>query len=219
MMRCIFLSGKLPYLRCSRNCRRPGKLSFSNLFVLQNLPKEKTQFGEQRRAEGEKIQLEKPLRLRSEKNRQWFEKKQERDEEKAKKLQEEKEFSDRIKQERSLSRDKHGIERFFTPDMNNEIDREIVHRIKELTSSSNHTKNEENICRRILVRRLSTGVKCSAANKAKVDSGIELSTERRCKKYQKMWNETVRELFCIEFNVKQPTNNTTDIKVAQKINM
>jgi hypothetical protein len=163
--------------------------------------------------------LEKPLRLRSEKYRSWIANKQARDKAKENKLQQEKEFNDGINQKRNLLRDKHGLERYFIPDTNNEIDREIVKRIKELTSISNRTKNAENICRKILVKRLSTRVKCSAANKAKVDSAIELSIERRCKRHNKSWNDVVRELFCIEFNIKQTSNDTTDINLAQEINL
>jgi hypothetical protein len=192
------------------------KINFSNLIVLQNLPKEKSRLVEQRRAEREEIRLEKPVRLRSEKYRNWIAKKEVKEKEKAKKLQEEKAFSDRIKQERNTSRDKRGIEKYFTPNPNNEVDREIVHRIKELTSSSNLIKNEEIICRKILAKRLGTGVKSNATNKTKVDTAIEGSIEKRCKRLDKGWNETVRELFCIEFNIKQQVNTPNmDLNVTQ----
>jgi hypothetical protein len=196
------------------------KINFSNLIVLQNLPKEKSRLVEQRKAEREITRSEKPLRLRSEKYRLWLAKKQVRDKEKAKKLQEENEFSDRIKQERNALRDKRGIEKYFTPNPNNIVDREIVHRIKELTSSSNLTKNEEILCRKILAKRLGTGVKSNALNKAKVDAAIEGSIERRCRRLDNGWNETIRELFCIEFNIKQQANDSkTDINMAHEINI
>jgi hypothetical protein len=172
---------------------------------------------EQRKAEREITRSEKPLRLRSEKYRLWLAKKQARDKENEKKLHEEKAFSDRIKQERNASRDKRGIEKYFTPDVNNEVDREIVLRIKELTYSANLTKNEEMICRKILAKRLGTGVKSNATNKAKVDTAIEGSIERRCKRLDKGWNETVRELLCIEFNIKPVNDSKTDINKIQEI--
>jgi hypothetical protein len=168
----------------------------------QLVKKEKTLLVEQRRAEREEIRLEKPVRLRSEKYRLWFAKKEARDKEKAKKLQEEKAFSDRIKQERNALRDKHGLEKYFTPNPNNEDDREIVRRIEELSASfSDPLARAESICRKILAKRLNTGLSSDRKN-IKLDTVIENRIENRCKLYKKTLNEIVRELFCVHFNIK-----------------
>jgi hypothetical protein len=179
--------------------------------------KEENQLVEQRRAERDEIRLEKPVRLRSEKYRLWLAKKQARDKENEKKLKEEKLFSDRIKQEREKRRDKHGLEKYFTPNPNNEVDIEIVRRIEELSASfSDPLARAESICRKILAKRLNTGLSSDSKN-IKLDTVIENRIESRCKLYQKTRNEIVRELFCVHFNIKVRVSEQQPKKVVVEV--
>jgi hypothetical protein len=118
------------------------------------------------------------------------------------KQQQEQEILEKVKHERELLRDKQGIERYFIPDPNNPIDQEIVHRVK------NNIVNpimEERRCRKILARRLSIGFR-KESKTIKLDPVIETRIDTRCKLRYKTRNELVRELFCIEFNIKEHVN-------------
>jgi hypothetical protein len=169
---------------------------------------------EQRKEEREITRSEKPLRLRSEKYRLWLAKKQARDKENEKKRKEEEEFNNRIKLEREKLRDKRGLERYFSPDPNNEIDRGIVKKIEELTVNySDSLARAESQCRKILAKRLNTGLSSDSKN-IKLDTVIENRIESRCKLYKKTRNEIVRELFCVNFNIKACVSEQKPEKVV-----
>jgi len=116
--------------------------------------------------------------------------------------QKEQEILDKIKLERELLRDKQGVERYFTPDPDNPIDLEIVCKLKDNDTSP---IAEERRCRKILARRLSIGFR-SESKTIKLDPVIETRIETRCKLHYRTRNEMVRELFCIEFNIKEHVN-------------
>ncbi len=61
---------------------------------------------------------------------------------------------------------------------------------------------EEKVCRRILLKRLGCGCRVNSSDGEKANAEIMVAIERRCKKHKKDWNEIVRELFCIELNIK-----------------
>ncbi len=115
---------------------------------------------------------------------------------------EKKETNEKIKSERTELEGKCGIERFYTPDLNNKIDNEITGRIRGSNENNSSPNIEERVCRRILLKRLGCGCRVNSSDKEKADAEIMVSIERRCKKHKKEWNEIVRELFCIEFNIK-----------------
>ena len=118
-------------------------------------------------------------------------------------------IEEQIKKEKENLMDKVGIEKFFTPNLDDPIDQEIVRRIKDKGISYINNRNcnltpgfEERVCRSILVKRLkSKGLNAYHANE-KTDNLIKSKIEVICLKQQRLWNDVVRELFCIEFNIK-----------------
>jgi hypothetical protein len=95
-----------------------------------------------------------------------------------------------------------GLEKYFTPDPDNSIDQEIVRRVK---IDANHTGREEHICRTILSKRLA-GIGGVHRNPSKAEARIIASIENRCRRYGKNWHDTVRELFCVHFSLRDIVN-------------
>lgn len=157
-----------------------------------------------------KTQEYKPSQSVVEKRNIWIEK----DKKREIKEKRESELNEMIKQERLSIQDKQGIEKFYTPDPNNVIDQEILHNIRGDDFSYSRIVSEESKCRNIIARRVNLGVRSN--KKERMDADIMIAVERRCKRLDNGWNETVRELFCIEFNIKQQCTNT-DIRKAPEI--
>jgi hypothetical protein len=154
-----------------------------------------------------KIQKKQLSQSVSENRAVWLE----RDKKREIKKKQEKEQTERIKQEKELLQDKRGIEKYYSPDLNNHVDQEIVRRIKD---NSQTFVGEERICRSIMSHGLRLGI--GSKDKKRIDAEILLGIEKRCKRYNKGWNETIRELFCIEFNIKPLNDSKTDLKVTQE---
>lgn len=111
----------------------------------------------------------------------------------------EQDFLEKLKQEQDMLRDQKGLDKFFTPDMSNPIDQEIVKRIRN--SNGIYPGKEERKCRLILAKRIGRNI--FGRNKDRNDAIIKSRIETKCKKINRSWNEVVREMFCIEFNIKQ----------------
>lgn len=96
-----------------------------------------------------------------------------------------------------------GIERYFQYDLSNPIDAEIVRRIHTLTAKrwprGQNYGHAERTCRCILGHRLGFG---RISNNPTMDERIENRLLRRCEQNGKTRNDYVRELFCIQFNIK-----------------
>ena len=110
------------------------------------------------------------------------------------------EFNQKLKQELEILKDKRGIEKYFLPDLNNPLDQEIVQKVRNGNNCRKSPIGEERTCRMILGRRV--GGKGIGQEKQKTDSLIKARIQKLCIKHQRSWNDTVRELFCIEFNIK-----------------
>lgn len=97
-----------------------------------------------------------------------------------------------FKIDRELRAGKRGIERYFLYDLSNPIDAEIVRRVPDNIQEEHH-------CRYILCKRLALGNYISYHG---VDQMIENKLLQRCLQRGITRNELVRELFCIQFNIK-----------------
>ncbi|WP_324444068.1 hypothetical protein [Methanosarcina sp.] len=107
-----------------------------------------------------------------------------------------------FRDEKALRAGKHGIERYFQYDLNNPIDAEIVRRICELSTRKRYGLKDtylEDCCRRLLAKRLGKGI----ASQIITDQLLEQELLKRCLKNGKTRNEYVRELFCIQLDIKE----------------
>lgn len=156
--------------------------------------------------ERDKQKQEKSSRPVSESMKRWLEQKAERD----KKKQQEKELEEKLLKEKENLRDKVGIEKYYTPIPDNPVDQEILRRIRDRSIQMNYfvnnsncnkaTGGEERVCRSILAKRL--GRLFNYSDNERTYNVIISRIEARCKRQNKSWNDVVRELFCIEFNLK-----------------
>lgn len=97
--------------------------------------------------------------------------------------------------DRELRAGKRGIKRYLLYDLSNPIDAEIVRRIQ----GRNAYVYTEQFCRYALCKRLKLG---NYINYHGVDQMIEQRLLKHCLKNGKTRNEYVRELFCIQLNIK-----------------
>jgi hypothetical protein len=129
-----------------------------------------------------------------------------------------------IRRIKEALRDKQGIEKYYILDSNNPIDQAILKRIRG-NNENIYIRIEERKCRVLLSKRLSLRGVHSQKEKSKADSQIYNHIEARCIKQNRNWNDVVRELFCIHFNIKQIDESkqfkgcTMDLKATQPINM
>lgn len=93
-----------------------------------------------------------------------------------------------------------GIAKYFTPDPNNPIDQDIVRKIRQCDKRNVTYIGEERICRLILSKRIGKGI---GREKKKADTLIRNRIQNLCQRQNKDWNDVVRQLFCIEFGIKQ----------------
>jgi hypothetical protein len=107
-----------------------------------------------------------------------------------------------IRRIKEVLRDKRGIERYYILDPYNPIDQAILKRIRG-NNENFYIGIEERKCRVILSKRLNLRGVHSQKEKSRADSQIYNGIEARCIKQNKNWNDVVKELFCIHFNIKQ----------------
>lgn len=110
-------------------------------------------------------------------------------------------FQEKLKREQDMLQNKTGIDKFFTPDLDNPIDREILIRLR--SKYKKFPTGEERRCRIILARRIQGKGISLGREKEKTDIMIKNRIEILCMRKNRLWNDVVRDLFCIEFNIKQ----------------
>jgi len=112
----------------------------------------------------------------------------------------EQDFSAKLKLEKDMLLDQKGVDKFFTPDLSNSIDREILLRLR--SQIQKYPAGEERRCRIILARRIKGKGISLGREKEKTDTIIKNRIEIMCIRQNRLWNDIVRELFAIEFNLK-----------------
>jgi hypothetical protein len=112
----------------------------------------------------------------------------------------EQDFNEKFKREKDILTGKNGIDKFFTPDLNNPTDREIL--LKLRSRYQKYPTGEERRCRIILARRIKGKGISLGREKEKTDTTIKNRIEIMCLRQNRLWNDVVRELFCVEFNIK-----------------
>lgn len=131
--------------------------------------------------------------------------------------EQEAEIRESFKIDRARRIGKRGITKYFLYDLSNPIDAEIVQRIITQNSLNDSPGHQELFCRRILCHRLH----CGTGNFSGADQVIESRLLQHCLKKGKTRNEMVRELFCIQFNIKtvdvgQP-HNAQDLNLTEGV--
>ena len=113
----------------------------------------------------------------------------------------ENDFNEKLKREKDMLIGKKGTEKFFTPDMSNPTDKEILFRLRN--KYQKYPVGEERRCRIILAKRIQGKGISLGREKNKTDALIKSRIEIICLRQNRLWNDVVRELFCIQFNIKQ----------------
>jgi len=123
-------------------------------------------------------------------------------------------FNQKLQREKDMLLDKKGVDKFFTPDPNDPTDREILFRLRNKYKT--YPTGEERRCRIILARRIRGKGISLGREKNKTDAIIKSRIEIICLRQNRLWNDVVRELFCVEFNIKQ-IDNQNDLTITQHI--
>lgn len=99
--------------------------------------------------------------------------------------------------DRDLRANERGLRKFFLYDLNNPIDQEIVRQICE-----RRAEYQEQLCRQLLAKRLSITY-CTRDRGSHTDPLIENRLLKRCARRGITRNELVRQLLCIQLNIKE----------------
>jgi hypothetical protein len=109
-------------------------------------------------------------------------------------------FHEKLKREKDMLVNKTGIDKFFTPDLANPIDREILIRLR--SKYKKYPTGEERRVRIILAKRIKGKGISLGREKEKTDTTIKNRIEIMCLRQNRLWNDIVREMFVVEFNLK-----------------